>query len=175
MTRILATALWTLILAAAPAAAQTVVRVIDGDTYELDDGRRVRLIGVDTPEKHRSAKLDRDAERTGRDTDVIRALGEAASLYAKALVEGKAVRLEFDPANAASSHKDRYGRTLAYVWLAGHDGREFMVNLRLIEAGYASAYTSFPFRYMDAFLRAQRQAREAGRGLWGDGGLGPPR
>src|SRR5690606_14480509 len=81
MSRLIASFLVGLLLFGANAAhAQIrVTRVIDGDTYELSTGERVRLIGIDTPEKHVSTKLDRDAERTGRDRAAIRALGELAS------------------------------------------------------------------------------------------------
>jgi len=153
-------------LCAAEASAQLLVtRVVDGDTYELSDGRRVRLIGVDTPELHASAKLERDAERTGRDARTIQALGEAASRYAKQLMTGREVVLEFDPANAATGHRDRYGRTLAYVWVVRGSQRLFMANARTIADGYANAYTAFPFRYRDEFVALEREARTAGRGL----------
>ena len=174
MSRLIASFLVGLLLFGANAAhAQIrVTRVIDGDTYELSTGERVRLIGIDTPEKHVSTKLDRDAERTGRDRAAIRALGELASDHAKKLVLGRAVELEFDQANAATGHRDRYGRVLAYVWVLDRNGRRaFMANRRLIEDGYAVAYTRYPFRYMEDFRTAERLARENGRGLWGDGGM----
>lgn len=153
-----------------PAAGQTsVVRVIDGDTYELSDGERVRLIGIDTPEKHASAKLTRDARRSGRDAAALQQLGTRASRHARQLVQGRRVTLEYDPANAATGHRDRYGRILAYVWASDAAGRRFMVNEQLIADGYAHAYTQYPFDHAARFLAAERRAREAGRGLWGDG------
>src|SRR5512133_2107372 len=93
---------------------RTVTRVVDGDTFVLDNGDKVRLLGIDTPEKWESAKLDRDAERTRHDKKLIQALGQRASEFAKKLVEGKKVRLESDPAN---SDRDKYGRLLRYVYL----------------------------------------------------------
>lgn len=75
------------------------------------------------------------------------------------LVEGKRVRLEYDV-----EKRDRYGRTLAYVYVGG-----VMVNERLVRAGYAQVSTYPPnVKYQERFLVAQREAREAGRGLWGD-------
>ena len=60
------TVLLVALLAGSASAQQlTVSRVVDGDTFELSDGRTVRLIGVDTPEKHMSSKLRRDARRSG--------------------------------------------------------------------------------------------------------------
>ena len=78
------------------------------------------------------------------------------------MVEGKRVRLEFDQANAAQGHKDRYGRTLAYVFL--EDGT--LLNAEIIKQGYGHAYTQFPFSRMEEFRWLEREAREEERGLW---------
>jgi len=120
------------------------VRVIDGDTVELEGGERVRLIGVDTPE---TVDPRRPVERYGK---------EAAS-FTRDSVEGKSVRLEFGPEST-----DRYGRTLAYVYLA--DGT--LLNAEIIRQGYGFAYTRFPHPRLEAFVGLEREAREAGRGLW---------
>ncbi|MEO8446558.1 MAG: thermonuclease family protein, partial [bacterium] len=72
----------------------TVSKVIDGDTFRMSSGEKVRLIGIDTPEKYDSDKLDRESSKTGRDKQTIKKLGEAASAYVTKLVEGKKVRLE---------------------------------------------------------------------------------
>lgn len=155
-------------------ASPTVVRVIDGDTFELSDGQRVRLIGIDTPETHVSQKLQSDIERSGRDRATIRALGARATHHATDLVEGKPVLLEFDQGNAASDHRDRYDRTLAYVWVADSDGNPlFCVNKRMLADGYANAYTRFPFEKMEEFREAERRARHEQRGLWADDALAP--
>src|SRR5262245_31854521 len=81
-------------------------RVVEGDTLVLENGERVRLIGVDTPE---SVDPRRPVEYFGKE----------AAEFTKKMVEGRRVRLEFDPANAHTGHKDntRQGRTLAYVYL----------------------------------------------------------
>lgn len=166
------------LLFAVPACAQeatlNVARVIDGDTFELSDGQKVRLIGVDTPEKYTSSKLRRDAQRTGQDEATIRALGERASAHANSLVEGRRVELEYDPANAATGHRGRYGRTLAFVWVLDERGRRsYLVNARLIQDGYANALTRYPYatERQAQFRRLERAARAAGRGLWADGAL----
>ncbi|MFA6610563.1 MAG: thermonuclease family protein, partial [Candidatus Omnitrophota bacterium] len=88
-----------------------VERVTDGDTIKLSDGRKVRLIGVDTPEVHYSNKLVRDAKRSRKDVKTIQALGKRASKFTKGLLEGSRVRLEYDV-----TKKDKYGRFLAYVY-----------------------------------------------------------
>lgn len=128
-----------------PAAARkaTVRRVTDGDTAEMADGEKVRLIGIDTPE---------------RDQPLYR---EATDLH-RSLVEGKEVWLESD-----AEAKDKYKRTLAYVWV--RDGeRDVMVQEEILRAGLAYIYTRPPnVKYADKELLAcQREAREAGRGIW---------
>lgn len=134
-----------------PSAPQRrrVIRVIDGDTLLLDGDERVRLIGVDTPETvHPTAPVER--------------FGKEAGTFTRRLVEGKRIRLEYDQANGAVSHKDRYGRTLAYVFLG--DGT--FLNAEIVRRGYGHAYTRFPFRYLEEFRRYEQEAREARRGLW---------
>ena len=168
MSRLLLSIMLVIVLAL-PARAQPlhVARVIDGDTFELSDGRKVRLIGIDAPETFATYKLDRDAERTGQDRATIQALGARATEAARRLADGRAVALEFDAANVATGHKGRYGRLLAYVWVLDAAGnRLYMVNERLVAEGYAYAYLKYPFRRADVFHRLEREARAAGRGLW---------
>ena len=134
--------------------AAQVVRVIDGDTIDVViDGVqfRVRYIGVDTPETHHPSRG-------------VEPFGFEATEANRALVEGKTVYLEKD-----ISETDRYGRLLRYVWLA--DGR--MVNEVLTAEGYAQVSTYPPdVKYQEAFLTAQREARDQGRGLWSAQGVG---
>lgn len=77
------------------------------------------------------------------------------------MVEGKAVRLEAEPGHG---DRDKYNRLLRYVYLA--DGR--LLNAEIIAQGYGHAYTRFPFSKMEEFRQLERDARENGRGLWGD-------
>lgn len=158
------------ILLASPAQAQlTVTRVVDGDTFELSDGRTVRLVGIDTPEKYNTSKLRSDAKRTGQDIETIQALGHAATKEAERLALGKRVELEYDQNNAAKDHKGSYGRTLAYVWVLSNGGeRLWMVNRKLVASGYARAYLKYPSERGEAFARLQRRARAAECGLWAD-------
>jgi len=133
-------------------------RVVDGDTVKLSDGRRIRLIGVDTPELHYSDKLLRDSNRTHKDVKEIQAMGERAAAFTRQLCEGKPVKLESDVRKL-----DKYGRSLAYIYL--EDGT--FVNAKIIEEGYAQVMTIPPnVKYADYFLKLQRQARDARKGLW---------
>lgn len=124
-----------------------VVHVVDGDTIAVRIGGRVekvRYIGVNTPEIHHPTK----GEQPG---------GREAGGVNRDLVGGKRVRLELDVQS-----RDRYGRLLAYVWVS-----DLMVNAELVRRGYAQVMTVPPnVRYQELFLKLQRDAREAGRGLW---------
>ncbi|MCX5706313.1 MAG: thermonuclease family protein [Candidatus Omnitrophica bacterium] len=135
-----------------------VTRAVDGDTLKLENGERVRLIGIDTPEMHESNKLFRDAKRTNQDIKTIKDLGQRSYEFTRRLVEGKRVSLEFDVEG-----QDRYGRLLAYVYLK--DGT--FVNAEIVKQGYASLMTIPPnVKYADTFVKLYREAREGGKGLW---------
>ena len=130
-----------------------VVRVIDGDTIAVVmDGveYRVRYIGINTPETVDPRKP-------------VECYGREASQRNRELVEGQTVELEKDV-----SETDSFGRLLRYVWLNGD-----MVNAILVREGYALASTYPPdVKYQELFLEFEREAREAGRGLWA-GCFGP--
>lgn len=135
-------------------------RVIDGDTLKLSNGQKVRLIGVDTPEVHLSAKLLRDARRAGSDAAAIQKMGKRATQFTKDLVAGKQVRLEYDV-----TKRDKYNRSLAYVYL--YDGT--FVNARIIEEGFGQVMTIPPnVKYAGYFLKLERAARDSKKGLWGE-------
>jgi micrococcal nuclease len=124
---------------------------IDGDTIAVRTrgGRsvHVRLLGIDTPETV-------DPRRP------VGCYGPEASAYTKHLVTGRTVTLRYD-----RELHDRYGRFLAYVWLAGP--RPVFVNAELVRRGYARSYP-FPPNTAHAALFAglERSAAVAGRGLW---------
>ncbi|MGN7468760.1 thermonuclease family protein [Brevibacillus sp. SAFN-007a] len=144
-----------LLLAACSASGQpqpngemtaTVKRVVDGDTFELASGEKVRMIGVDTPE-------------TVKPNHPVEPYGKEASNYTKQLLTGKKVTLKFDV-----EPYDKYQRLLAYVYM--EDGT--FVNEKLVRDGYARIMTIPPnVAKADLFLAAEREAREANRGLWG--------
>ena len=136
-------------------------KVIDGDTFRMSDGEKVRLIGIDTPEKYDSDKLDRQSVESKRDKETIKRLGEAASEYVRALAEGKKVRLEKDKSN---QDRDRYGRLLRYVYF--EDGT--LLNAKIISDGYANVYNSSSVSKLEEFKKLEKDARENKRGLWGN-------
>jgi endonuclease YncB( thermonuclease family) len=122
-----------------------VKRVADGDTIVLADGRYVRYIGINTPER------DEPFWKEARD-------------YNERKVKGKLVTLEFGQVK-----EDTYGRTLAYCSVGGE-----MVNAELLKAGLAHLFVLEPITYYQHFRRLQEEARTKDRGIWGRGGFTGP-
>ncbi len=144
--------------------AYLVKKVNDGDTFEVETNgksEKVRMLGIDTPEKWDSDKLERDLERTGKDKETIKKLGALSSDFTTRLIGGKKVILMPD---TKGDDKDRYGRLLRYVYL--EDGT--FVNLKIVEEGYANAYRKFNVSKQNEFIKAENQAREKKKGLWGE-------
>ena len=116
-----------------------VTRIVDGDTFEVASGQKVRLIGVDTPEKDECYFTQASNRLTTH-------------------IDNKEVTLLKDV-----SETDRYGRLLRYVFVG-----DTLVNTELVSEGYALASAYPPdIAYQDTFEAAEREARSAGRGLWG--------
>ncbi|HEY5124183.1 MAG TPA: thermonuclease family protein [Ignavibacteria bacterium] len=138
-----------------------VSKVVDGDTFKLSNGEKVRLLGIDTPEYYESDKLDRDAETSGLDKKTIRKLGKLASDYVRNFAEGKKVYLVKEP---YYDDRDKYGRLLRWVYL--EDGT--FINGKIISDGYAQVFEKFPVSKIDELRKLQREARENNRGLWGE-------
>jgi micrococcal nuclease len=121
-----------------------VVRVIDGDTIELEDGQHVRYIGMNTPEITDKRKI-------------VQCFSKEASVKNTELVLNKQVRLEKD-----ISETDKYGRLLRYVYIG-----DIFVNDFLVREGYAHS-SSYPpdIKYRDRFRLSEQYARAANIGLW---------
>lgn len=129
-----------------------VKKIVDGDTIELDDGKKVRYIGIDTPE-------------TKHPTKGVQCFGKEASEMNKKLVEGKDVYLVRDV-----SETDRYKRLLRYVYLPNphSTGEALFINKYLVEEGYAYSLTYPPdVKYSSLFTELQKKASEEHKGLWG--------
>jgi micrococcal nuclease len=120
--------------------------VFDGDTFLLDNGEKVRLLGINTPE------VD-SPKRMGE------AGGEEARSWLQRRLTGRAVRIEQD-----KELRDKYGRMLAHVFT---ENREH-INLALVEAGLAFVDIHPPnLKFAEALTRAQNRAELAKRGIWG--------
>ncbi len=133
-----------------------VLRVVDGDTLHVLLGGQdttVRLIGINTPE-------------TVKPDSPIECFGPEASQFAHDVLTGQRVTVEFDD---SQGDQDRYGRTLAYVWLELPDGRRSLFNLDAVSGGFAEErqYGSTPYAWRAALAAAEQQARQADAGLWG--------
>ena len=119
--------------------------VSDGDSFRCEDGRRVRLIGIDSPESQQRPYGD-----------------QARQALLDLLMAGAAVRLETDAAPT-----DRYGRVLAYAWIG-----PLLVNEAMVRNGWAVLYTVPPnVKYVERLTRAQNEARAHGSGLWSQRGF----
>lgn len=137
----------------------TVVSVHDGDTLRIHDRVheeeiKIRLIGIDTPEINKGSHKEQ---------------GKRATKKLKELCLHKQVYLEYDKGKT-----DRYGRTLAYLWLKDpHNGAEIsqdMINYLLVREGYAEILEVKPnTRYASLFKEAQELARQEKQGLWKEG------
>ena len=149
-----------------PSNEATVLKVIDGDTFVvLFHGReeKVRLLGVDTPEKCRSRKLKRDASRCKVAEDRILKLGIEATRYTKELIhKGDRIYLEV-------RGRGYYGRPLVLDYFK--DGTCY--NKKIIAGGYACVYKYRGKKSKqlsrDEFLELMKLLDEAEahkRGLW---------
>lgn len=127
-----------------------VAKVVDGDTLELEDGRIVRFIGIDTPETV-------DPRRP------VGCFGKEASWETKRLLSGKIVILQKD-----ITEVDKYKRILRYIYLPLDSGETLFIQDYLVREGFAKVYTYPPDVKFDIqFREAEKQARENLRGLWG--------
>jgi len=128
------------------AATEYMVKwVNDGDTIVLNNGQRVRYIGINAPEiDHENQK----AEPFGY---------EARSLNTKLILSHK-IRLEFD-----RERYDQYDRLLAYVFL--QDGT--FVNAQLVQSGLAYClFRPANIKFQSIFLKSQQKAMEFRKGIW---------
>ena len=120
------------------AQERVVARVIDGDTFDLDNGDRVRLLGIDAPESGQPF------------------FQQATDTLAE-LVEGGKVKLEKD----SQYNKDKYGRLLRYVFV-----NELFVNRELIRKGLAELMVDENSKYYSDLKQAEEEAKEGKLGIW---------
>ena len=129
----------------------SVRRVTDGRTFTLDDGREVRLAAIEVPSP-------------GADGLPQRSPAARAKEALEGLISGKTVTLR----RLGSQAADRYGRLLAHVFLST-EGLERSVQRDMLALGLARVAAHVGDRVCAAELLArEREARDAGRGLWAD-------
>ncbi len=126
---------------------QRVAQVIDGDTLRLTDGRSVRMIGLNTPER-------------GREGRAAEPFAEKATRHLRQLVEASDWRVRLWPGREAH---DRYGRLLAHVY----DRRGSNLEAEQLAAGLGYFVAVHPNTSLVECQRAaEQQARQARLGLW---------
>jgi endonuclease YncB( thermonuclease family) len=122
-----------------------VVKVFDGDTVKLEDGRKVRLLGINAPE----------VQHKGQATE---AGGESAKRWLTEKLINKKIRLVKDV-----EETDKYKRVLAHIFTENKDH----INLQLIEMGLAVVNIYPPnLLYADQLAAAGARAEQAKRGIW---------
>lgn len=119
-----------------------VSRVIDGDTFELESGEKVRLIGINAPE-------------------ISDYYGKESKCFLEKMLLLKQVELIDDP---ISSKYDRYQRKLCYVFVNGVE-----INAVMLNEGYAFAYLKFKFSKSIEYENFQLDAMKNNKGIWGYG------
>lgn len=118
--------------------------VIDGDTIVLEGGERVRLLGIDTPERGECFAAE-------------------ASDFVRQWLTGQSVRLESDVTD-----RDTYERLLRHVFVPATSTAPVHVNAVLVADGFAAVLPIPPDRqYRSEFARLEAAAQEAARGRWG--------
>ena len=114
------------------------IRVIDGDTFVADSGEKVRLIGMNTPEKNEYYYTE-------------------AKNKLEDLILNKTIYLEKDKKN-----RDKYGRLLRYIYTD-----DYFVNLELTKKGYARSYLIEPNdKYINKIKEAEIEAKNKNLGIW---------
>jgi micrococcal nuclease len=131
----------------------TVTKVSDGDTIQVTTPEqtklRVRLYGIDAPE---TPKTD---QRTGRVNKPGQSYGKESWKALEGKTMGKQVRLDIIDI-------DKYKRMVGIIWLGNR-----IINLEMVQEGFAEAYVEYlkePYRAQ--FLRVEKEARSAKRGIW---------
>lgn len=114
-------------------------KVIDGDTFILENGEKVRLLGIDAPEKGEP-------------------FSDSAMIFVERLILNKKIKIEYD-----LQKYDKYGRILAYVFFD-----KKLLNEEILKSGYAWVYIIPPnFKYSHRLKMAEEKAKKEKKGLWG--------
>ncbi len=139
-----------------------VLKVIASDTIVLENGQRIKLLGIDSfgPPPRRIVKFDSKGRPIEEKVEPTISLQEQAIAYAQNLMEGKKIRLEFD-----LDSRDENGKKVAYVYLP--DG--LMANVELLRQGFVRLRIRPPnVKYEDLLRKAYQEARKEQRGFLSD-------
>ncbi|MBK3494637.1 thermonuclease family protein [Viridibacillus sp. YIM B01967] len=118
------------------------VKCVDGDTAYFKKAGKSRFLYVDTPES----------------TNKIEAYGKTASKYTcNKLKSAKKIQLQYD-----GTKKDKYGRTLVWVWV---DGK--LLQKLLVQKGYVKKFYDYgTYSYESELVKLQKKAQKDKVGLW---------
>jgi micrococcal nuclease len=132
----------------------TVSWVYDGDTVRLSDGRKLRFIGINTPELGHGKKPDE-------------AFAQQATESLENVIRQSGQRLKI---RYGGERKDHYGRTLAHVFTTESQS----INALLLRKGLGAAISVPPNTWnADCYYQAERDARQKAVGIWEYRSLGP--
>lgn len=120
-------------------------RVLDGDTFDTNDGERIRLLGIDAPEVAHRDSTEEPFGNESRD-------------WLKAVLKNRSVQLTFE-----QRQQDHYGRTLAWVWLDDN-----LINQVSLQTGHSKLLAKYglPLELEEGLRKAAAEARVQKTGLW---------
>lgn len=145
-----------------PVKEELIIKEVqDGNTIIMSDGKKVRLLGVDAPEKFETENLENQVKYKQRDKESIMKLGVISYDYLKKAAEGKKVKLESDP---NYYDVDQIGRNLRYVYL--EDGT--FLNEKIISEGYANVFYDKRISKNEELFKIEQAAKKNKTGLWGE-------
>ena len=164
-----------------------VQKVIDGNTIQLLNGERVRLIGVNVSTFDNQEHNQKSASDLKLEFENFKKMAGKSQGFLKKLVEKNEVFLVFDPADQSADHKDREGNILAYVYGKGKTEQyvaysislwtrtyekladkmnHLNVNATMIQAGYGFVNAKYPFKRKKDFDQLQEEAKKSKIGIW---------
>jgi endonuclease YncB( thermonuclease family) len=152
---------------------QKVVQVIDGSHLVLGSGETVSLLGVEAP-SFPKAKIEKDG-KIKEPNSATEAWAQRSKAFVEGIILNREVWLEYDQVRQNSD-----GQTLAYVFFklnemkdTGGGGEKvlltsgtYMLNRLILQYGYATSGSSYPFKYRAEFNQLESQARQQQAGLW---------
>ena len=159
----------------------TVDRVMDGDTFRLSNGQKLKLAGVNAPELHDTPKLPQEAKRFKKETWAFRQLAAEAEQIAQRFVKQTSKQILIETATQTFDERENL---LGYVYLtlpnlepgmeadgtiitAQSGGYQIFLNAYLLKLGLAElAPASLDSKYKDLFVTLEAEAKSSKKGLW---------